>query len=90
MVGAADDFAGHARTAIISGCDEVLCIAKALSVQGIRQSGARGLNAAAMQGVEAVRSSRADEVLVVACDLPLVCASDLGKIAEQELLQKKA
>jgi 2-phospho-L-lactate guanylyltransferase len=83
MVGAAADFAGRARTAIIGECDEVLCIAKALGVHGIRQSGARGLNAATMQGVDAVRSSRADEVLVVECDLTLVCSSDLGKIAEQ-------
>jgi 2-phospho-L-lactate guanylyltransferase len=82
VVAAASAAAGLERTVVVSACDQVLQAARSLGVQGLRQVGA-GLNGAAAQGVSHLRASGARSVLVLAGDLPLIVASDLGEIASQ-------
>jgi len=81
ILAAAEGFPGRARTAVISECADVLGFAADRAMLPIRQAAAGGLNHAVGQGVEVLRMTGADSILVVAADLPLVTAGDLLSIA---------
>jgi 2-phospho-L-lactate/phosphoenolpyruvate guanylyltransferase len=83
MARAASDFAGAARTAIISECADTLRIAQALGSHSIKQTRKGGLNSAVAQGINELRAMGAEDILVVASDLPLVRALDLREVAKQ-------
>jgi 2-phospho-L-lactate guanylyltransferase len=77
----ATEFPGSHRTAIISECEGVLCLAKSLGICAIRQTGGPGLNRAATQGVDQLRALGALAILIIASDLPMIGPSDLREIA---------
>lgn len=80
IVQVAKEFPGSHRTAIISECEGVLCLAKSLGIRTIRQTGEPGLNRAAAQGVDELRARGAHAILIIASDLPMIRASDLHEI----------
>lgn len=73
-------FAGAARCTVISGCSETLAFAHACGVQGLPQRDAEGLNAAVEAGVDRLRYEGAQDILVTACDLPLLQVHDLREM----------
>ncbi len=79
---AAREFPGPRRTAVISECDRVLRVAAACGVRTVQASGP-GLNRAASEGIAHVRRRGAQDVLLMACDLPTVNPSDLRELAER-------
>jgi len=80
MIDVARDFPGAERTAVISASDEVLSVVAAAGMLAIRQSEAPGMNAAVAEGVASLRS-RADDILILPVDLPLVVPDDLRRFA---------
>jgi len=79
----ADRFPGCDRTVVISGCNEVLRIAEAYGAKPIRQRPKNGLNSAVAQGVAALRRIGAKNILLIACDEPLVRPIDLRDIVRR-------
>jgi 2-phospho-L-lactate guanylyltransferase len=81
IVQVAQEYSCEDSTTIITECDDVALIAKSLGVRVIEQRGVSGLNQAAERGVEELRANGADGILIIACDLPTIRASDLAEIA---------
>jgi 2-phospho-L-lactate/phosphoenolpyruvate guanylyltransferase len=81
IIQVAKDYSKEDRATIITECSGVALIAKSLGVPVIKQSSASGLNQAAGQGVIELRTNGADDILIVASDLPTIRASDLAEIA---------
>jgi 2-phospho-L-lactate/phosphoenolpyruvate guanylyltransferase len=79
----ADHFPGCDRTAVISGCGDVLRIAEAYGAKPIRQRFEGGLNSAVAQGVAALRRISAENILLIACDEPLVRPVDLRDVVRR-------
>jgi 2-phospho-L-lactate guanylyltransferase len=76
----AREFPGLERTAIVSADDDVLVLAAASGATGIRHGASLGLNASIAHGVTALRD-RADQIMIVPVDLPLLTATDLRRVA---------
>ena len=76
----AGKFPGRDRTVVISGCGDVLRIAEAYGAKPIRQRPENGLNSAVTQGVAKLRRIGAKNILLIACDEPLVRPVDLRDI----------
>lgn len=76
----ATEFAGRAQCAVVSPCPEVLRLAHACGVHPFAQWCGGGMNAGVQGGLEQLRARGAGEVLVVACDLPLLAACDLEEV----------
>ncbi len=83
MLLTASHFPGHGRTAVISDSEEVLRLAEIGGARAIHQTSAPGLNNAAYEGLAVLRNLGAKDVLLIACDEPLVQPSDIREIAEQ-------
>jgi 2-phospho-L-lactate guanylyltransferase len=75
-------FPGRDCTAVVSECDDVLCLATQCGVRTIRQTFGAGLNRATEEGITALRRLGAQDIIVIACDEPLVRPSDIRKIAD--------
>jgi 2-phospho-L-lactate guanylyltransferase len=82
MLATAARFPGHERTAVVSECEDVLRLADERGVRCIRQATGTGLNSAAEEGMDELRKLGAQDVLVIACDEPLVLPSDIREIAD--------
>ena len=82
MMATAARFPGRERTAVVSECEDVLRLASRCGVRGIRQTAGRGLNPAAEEGIAALRGLGAQDVVVIACDEPLVRPTDIREIAD--------
>ena len=81
IVQVAKDYSTEDRTTIITECNSVALLARSLGVRVIKQTGTLGLNQAAEQGVEKLRANGADNILIIASDLPTIRASDLAEVA---------
>ncbi len=79
----ANKFPGCDRTVVISACGDVLRIAEAYGAKPIRQRPENGLNSAVAQGVAALRRIGAKNILLIACDEPLVRPVDLRDIVRR-------
>jgi len=82
MLATAARFPGRERTAVISDCEHVLRLASRRGIRCIRQTTAPGLNSAAMEGIAVLRGLGAQDVVVIACDEPLVQPADIREIAD--------
>jgi len=69
-------FPGLDRTLIVSASSETRARASALGAHVLNESG-DGLNAALQLAQESVQQRGATQLLVVPCDLPLLCSEDL-------------
>jgi 2-phospho-L-lactate guanylyltransferase len=83
MLLSAGHFPGHGRTAVISQSEEVLRLVEMSGARAIRQTSAPGLNRAANEGFAALRNLGAKDILLIACDEPLVQPSDIREIVER-------
>jgi len=79
----ASNFPGCDRTVVISGCGDVLRIAEAYGAKPIHQRPENGLNSAVAQGVAALRRIGAKNILLIACDEPLVRPVDLRNVVRR-------
>ncbi len=70
-------FAGAERTLLVSPCAEACAYAAERGVRVLREAAADGLNQAVQRGREAARSARADRIVLLSCDLPLLNTDDL-------------
>ena len=75
-------FPGLERTLLVSGCSETRTRAAELGAQVIEEGAGVGLNGALRQAQIEVRRLGASHMLVVPCDLPLLEADDLRRLAE--------
>ena len=82
MLATAAGFPGRDRTAVVSECEDVLRLAKQCGVRTIRQTFGSGLNPAIQEGITALRRLGAQDIIVIACDEPLVRPSDIREIAD--------
>ena len=89
MLEAASRFPGRGRTAVVSGCGDVLQLAEDHGVTAIHERSSRGLNPAATLGIAALRARGAGDILLIACDLPLVRPEDLRDLADQGSRQQR-
>lgn len=87
LLEAARSFPGRERTAVISDCESVLRIAAACSVRTIPQSSGPGLNRAAREGLATLRRLGAGDIVLIACDAPMVGPADLRELADPGLSQ---
>ena len=69
-------FPGLDQTLVVSACDETRRRAAALGARTLAESG-ENLNEAIEQALAEVRGLGATRMVVVPCDLPLLCADDL-------------
>ncbi len=83
MLLTASHFPGHERTAVISDSEEVLRLVEICGARAIHQTSAPGLNNAANEGLTVLRNLGAKDILLIACDEPLVQPSDIREIVEQ-------
>lgn len=79
----ASRFPGHGRTAVISDSEEVLRLVETCGARAIRQTSAPGLNSAANEGLTILRNLSAKDILLIACDEPLVQPSDIRDVVER-------
>lgn len=82
MLSTAARFPGRDCTAVVSECEEVLRLAGQCGVRTIRQTSGPGLNPATEEGISALRGLGAQDIIVIACDEPLVRPSDIRGIAD--------
>ena len=82
MLSTAARFPGRDRTAVVSECADALQLAQQCGVRIIRQTLGPGLNEAAQEGITALRRLGAQDIIVIACDEPLVRPSDIRGIAD--------
>lgn len=82
MLSTAARFPGRDWTAVVSECEDVLRLAKQCGVRTIRQTLGPGLNQATEEGITALRRLGAQDIIVIACDEPLVRPSDIREIAD--------
>lgn len=75
-------YPGADRTLVVSGCAEVLHIARGLGFQVLNEKAPYGLNLAAQSGTLWAREAGATAVLVMPVDLPLGDAEDLRALVE--------
>lgn len=85
MLEVARRFPGCERTAVISDCGDVLQIATGCSIHAIHQSSGPGLNRAAREGVDTLRRLGARDIVLIACDAPMVGPSDLREFEDPSL-----
>jgi 2-phospho-L-lactate guanylyltransferase len=78
----AAQFPGLERTLLVSGCSETRTRAAEFGAQVLEERACVGLNGALRQAQLAVRRLGALHMLVVPCDLPLLDAEDLRRLAE--------
>jgi 2-phospho-L-lactate guanylyltransferase len=78
----AAQFPGLERTLLVSGCSETRTRAAEFGAQVLEERACVGLNGALRQAQLAVRRLGASHMLVVPCDLPLLDAEDLRRLAE--------
>jgi len=74
-------FPGLERTLLVSGCSETRTCAAEFGAQVLEERACVGLNGALRQAQLAVRHLGASRMLVVPCDLPLLEAEDLQRLA---------
>lgn len=74
-------FPGLDHTLVVSGCVDTRARAAALGARTLEEMG-NGLNAAVRQAQLAVRQWHATKTIVVACDLPIMDAEDLRRLAQ--------
>jgi 2-phospho-L-lactate guanylyltransferase len=77
----AQRFPGLDRTLVVSGCEETCEFAVESGVRALQESPPGGLNAALAQAQAALRERGASRMLAIPCDLPLVEAHDLRRLA---------
>lgn len=78
----ATSFPGLEKTLVVTGCNETRARAAALGAQVFREDAGAGLNGGLRQAQVALRQRGATRMLVVHCDLPLLAATDLRKLAQ--------
>ncbi len=78
----AAQFPGLERTLLVSGCSETRTRAAEFGAQVLEECACVGLNGALRQAQLAVRRLGASHMLVVPCDLPLLDAEDLRRLAD--------
>lgn len=78
----ATQFPGLEKTLVVTGCGETSARAAALGAQVLREDAGAGLNGGLRQAQLALRQRGATRMLVVHCDLPLLAATDLRKLAQ--------
>ena len=69
---------------VVSRCTAALALARHYGADAVRERN-RGLNAAAAQGLRAIRARTAGPVIVIACDLPLLRTPDLRTLYRRGL-----
>jgi len=76
----ASAFAGPGACAVVSPCEEALALARAHGAHALPQTGT-GLNEGTDEALACLRARGAGDVVIVACDLPLLRDADLREMA---------
>ena len=76
------EYAGAPNCTVVSHCDALLDLAKALGMDTLKDSGEGGLNGAASFALQELRLQGAGHVLLMATDMPRVRVADLRAVAE--------
>lgn len=79
----ASEFSGSHAVIVVSRSPEILHYAQAHGATGLPESGEPNLNAAVGEAAAYARATNELKLLVVASDLPLLCATDLAMLAGQ-------
>jgi len=80
----AAEFPGLERTLVVSACSETRTRATALGAHVLNESG-HGLNAALKLAHASIQQRGATQMIVVPCDLPLLCTEDLRYLSRQAM-----
>lgn len=77
----ASQFPGLERTLVVSACEEARARASAFGARVLDENAPHGLNQALRQAQLALDELEATRMMMVACDLPLLEAEDLRRLA---------
>ncbi len=82
MLAAARVYPGRGRTLLVSRCPSALALGRRAGVHCLVERSPHGLNSAASQALRSARARGAGAVMLAACDLPRLRASDLRGLAQ--------